>query len=171
MRHKMTQNLNQEPPIKMELHFFEEAQVKPNPNFVPQTEQAVTFQTTIWSSVYENPSDHSKFVLKMRINLPYPKQAAVPIIASFVAVGVFSVKEDYAEKKEEKALLVKATGGGMLYGAAREFILQMTARCNWDNRPLYLPTFSLAAITNAPLIEVFTGQFKNEDIDTGNLIP
>ncbi len=140
------------PPIQMEKNFFEHAQIIPNKNFVQSTE-SIFFETSIWSSVYSNPQDKTRFLLKMLIKLPNPPHPNVPMISSFMAVGAFIVKEDYGPGENEKAFLVKTTGGGMLYGAAREFILQMTSRCNWDYRPLYLPTFSMQAIAMAPLIE------------------
>lgn len=148
----MTTNQIKEPPIQMERNFFEHAQIIPHLNFVPSSDP-VSFQTSLWASVYNHPEDKTKFLLKMLIKLPNPPHPGVPMIASFLAVGVFIVREDFGSNDDEKASLVKSTGGGMLYGASREFILQMTSRCNWDYRPLYLPTLSLQAVTMAPLIE------------------
>lgn len=150
------------PPIQMEKNFFEHAQIISNPNFVPSNEP-ILFETSLWSSVYGNSNDKTRFLLKMLIKLPNPPHPGVPMIASFMAVGAFIVKEDFGPGEAEKALLVKTTGGGILYGAAREFILQMTSRCNWDYIPLYLPTFSLQAIAMAPLIETIINPTTNLD--------
>ena len=151
------------PPINLAMHYFEAVEVKLNPKFTPQTEQ-VTFQTTIWSSLYKNPEDEANFILKMLIKIPFPENNNVPVSGSFLIVGAFMVDKDYGKSEQEKAMLVKATGGGMLYGAAREFVLHITARCNWDNRPLYLPTFPMDAIANCAPIEALSSQTEGEKV-------
>lgn len=148
----MTDNIP-EPPIRMEQHYYEHVEVSLNKDFSPKEGSTVQFQATIWSSVYKHPEDKSRFILRMLIKIPYPPVPSIPMTASFQGIAVFSVNENYGKSEEDKAALVKATGGGMLYGAMREFILSITARCNWDYRPLYLPTFSLQAIAGAPLLE------------------
>lgn len=148
----MTDNIP-EPPIRMEQHYYEHVEVSFNNDFSPKDNTPIQFQATVWSSVYKHPEDKSKFILRMLIKLPYPPVPSIPMIASFQGIAIFSVNEDYGKSDEDKAGLVKATGGGMLYGAMREFILSTTARCNVDYRPLYLPTFSLQAIAGAPLLE------------------
>lgn len=160
----------QNPPIQMIFHYFEEAEVKVNPKFTSQAEQ-VMYQTTIWSSLYQNPSDDSNLILKMLIKLPYPENNNVLISASFLVVGVFTVSKDYGTSDQDKAMLVKSTGGGMIYGAAREFILQVTARCSWDNRPLYLPTFPMDAIANCPPIESFIPPPDRESVKINSSQP
>ena len=168
----MTESKPTVPPIKLINHFFEDVEVKVNPNFSPSTQiDQIQFQTTIWSTLYKNPNEEnsenkgdSNFILKMLIKLPYPENKDILITGSFLVVGAFTVKKDFGENEQEKAILVKSTGGSMLYGAALEFILHVTARCNWDNRPLYLPTFPMDAIANCAPIEALSSQTEGEKV-------
>ena len=155
-------------------HFFEEVEVKVTPNFIPAPNLAqIQFQTTIWSTVYRDPNERidndkedSNFILKMLIKLPYPENRNILMTGSFLVVGAFKVAKEFGKNDLDKALLVKSTGGSMVYGAAREFILQITARCNWDNRPLYIPTFPMDSIANCPPIESIIYKVEEKNLES-----
>lgn len=136
------------PPLQLELHYYEEVHTKLKEDFSPAA-TSVNYQTGIWSSVFENPQDPLKYVLKMRISIPYPDNDAIPISAQFGVVGVFQIDESIPTEKRPH--LVKTTGAAMLYSASREFILLVTFRTS-PFPPFYLRTLSGEALANAPEI-------------------
>ena len=91
-------------------------------------------------------------MLRMRIMVPHPDKESIPIRGSFGIIGVFTVDEGVPE--EQRASIVKVTGGAMLYSASREFILLVTYRTS-PFPPFYLPTLSGKALAEAPDIETF----------------
>lgn len=134
------------PPLQLELHYYDEVHTKLKEDFSPVA-ASVNYQTGIWSSVFENPQDPLKYVLKMRISIPYPDNDAIPIFAQFGVVGVFQIDESVPTEK--RPYLVKTTGAAILYSASREFILLVTYRTS-PFPPFYLRTLSGDALANAP---------------------
>jgi preprotein translocase subunit SecB len=135
-----------QPPLRLERHYYEEVHTRLNPDLKP-SEIPTPFEVGLWSSVLENKEDPFKFMLKMRIVVPYPPQETIPIQGSFEIVGFFTVEESVP--KDQRASLVKVTGGAMLYSAAREFVLLVTFRTTLFP-PFYLPTLSGKALAEAP---------------------
>ncbi len=142
-----------QPPLRLELHYYDEVHTRLDPDVKPSA-SPTPFGIGVWSSVLENREDPAKFMLRMRIVVPNPSMEEIPIQGSFGIVGVFSV--DPSIPKEQRASLVKVTGGAMLYSAAREFILLVTYRTS-PFPPFYLPTLSGKALAEAPDIETFSG--------------
>ncbi|EQD25108.1 MAG: hypothetical protein M1537_06930 [Nitrospirae bacterium] len=143
-----------QPPLRLELHYYDEVHTRFNPA-VKSSETPTPFGIGVWSSVLENREDPLKFMLRMRIVVPHPSKESIPIQGSFGIVGVFSV--DQSISKEQRASLVKVTGGAMLYSAAREFILLVTYRTS-PFPPFYLPTLSGKALAEAPDLETISGE-------------
>lgn len=141
------------PPLRLELHYYDEVHTRLDPD-IKLSETPTPFGIGVWSSVLENREDPLKFMLRMRIVVPHPAKESIPIRGSFGIVGVFTVDE--AVPKEQRASLVKVTGGAMLYSAAREFILLVTYRTS-PFPPFYLPTLSGKALEEAPDIVTFSG--------------
>ncbi len=146
-----------QPPLRLELHYYDEVHTRLNPDIKP-SETPTPFEVGVWSSVLENREDPLKFMLRMRIVVPHPSKESIPIQGSFGIVGVFSV--DQSILKEQRASLVKVTGGAMLYSAAREFILLVTYRTS-PFPPFYLPTLSGKALAEAPDIETLSETKKD----------
>ena len=140
-----------QPPLRLDLHYYDEVHTSLNPDIKP-SETPTPFEIGVWASVLENREDPLRFMLRMRIVVPYPAKESIPIRGSFGIVGVFTVEE--AVPKEQRASLVKVTGGAMLYSASREFILLVTYRTS-PFPPFYLPTLSGKALAEAPDIETF----------------
>lgn len=138
-----------QPPLRLELHYYDEvhSSLSPEPKL---SENPTSFGTGVWSSVFENHEDPLKFMLRMKIRLPHPSSDVIPIRGEFGIIGIFSVEESVP--MEQRALLVKNTGGAMLYSAAREFILLVTYRTS-PFPPFYLPTLSGKDLADAPDIE------------------
>ena len=141
------------PPLRLELHYYDEVHTRLNSD-LKSSDVPTPFDVGIWSSVLENKDNPIKYMLRMRIVVPHPPQETIPVQGSFGVVGVFSVEESVPE--EQRASLVKVTGGAMLYSAAREFILLVTYRTS-PFPPFYLPTLSVKALEEAPDIETFSG--------------
>ncbi len=139
------------PPLRLELHYYDEVHTRLNPDIKP-SESPTPFGVGVWSSVLENREDPLKFMLRMRIMVPHPDKESIPIRGSFGIIGVFTVDEGVPE--EQRASIVKVTGGAMLYSASREFILLVTYRTS-PFPPFYLPTLSGKALAEAPEIETF----------------
>lgn len=144
--------MNQPPPLRLELHYYDEVHTMLDPDVKP-SESPTPFGIGVWSSVLANREDPLKFILRMRIVVPHPSNESIPIQGSFGIVGVFSV--DPSIPKEQRASLVKVTGGAILYSASREFILLVTYRTS-PFPPFYLPTLSGKALAEAPDIEIFS---------------
>lgn len=138
-----------QPPLRLELHYYDEvhSSLSPEPK---RLESSTSFGTGVWSSVFENHEDPLKFMLRMKIVVPHPSSDVIPIRGEFGIVGVFSVDESVP--KEQRASLVKNTGGAMLYSASREFILLVTYRTS-PFPPFYLPTLSGRDLADAPDFE------------------
>ncbi len=134
------------PPLQLELHYYDEVHTKLREDFT-RVNEPVQYGTGIWTSVFENPEDPLKYVLKMKIILPHPANDAIPINAQFGIVGVFRV--DDSIPKEKRNILVKTTGAAILYSAAREFIYLVTFRTS-PLPPFYLRTISGEDLANAP---------------------
>nr|EDZ40404.1 MAG: Hypothetical protein CGL2_11346183 [Leptospirillum sp. Group II '5-way CG'] len=135
--------------MRLDLHYYDEVHTRLNPDIKP-SETPTPFGVGVWSSVLENREDPLKFMLRMRIVVPHPAKESIPIRGSFGIVGVFTVDE--AVPKEQRASIIKVTGGAMLYSASREFILLVTYRTS-PFPPFYLPTLSGKALAEAPDIE------------------
>lgn len=142
-----------QPPLRLDLHYYDEVHTKLNSDVKP-SETPTPFEVGVWSSVLENKEDPLKYMLRMKIVVPHPSRDTIPIQGMFGIVGFFSVDESVP--KEQRASLVKITGGAMLYSASREFILLVTYRTS-PFPPFYLPTLSGKALVEAPDIEAVFG--------------
>jgi len=136
------------PPLQLESHYYEEVHTKLREDFIP-TSEPTKYETGIWSTIFANPEDPLKYVLRMKISIPHPANNAIPITAQFGVVGVFQLDESIPIEK--RASLVKITGAAMLYSASREFIFMVTFRTS-PFPPFYLRTLSGEALANAPEI-------------------
>ncbi len=141
------------PPLRLDLHYYDEVHTKLNLDIKP-SETPTPFDVGVWSSILENKEDPLKYMLRMKIVIPHPDRDTIPIQGIFGIVGFFSVDESVP--KEQRASLVKVTGGAMLYSASREFILLVTYRTS-PFPPFYLPTLSGKALAEAPDIEAVSG--------------
>jgi len=141
-----------QPPLRLELHYYDEVHTRLNPDVKP-SEAPTPFEVGVWSSILENREDPLKYMLRMRIAVPHPPKESIPIQGSFGVVGIFTVDESVP--KEQRASLIKVTGGSMLYSASREFILLVTYRTS-PFPPFYLPTLSIKALSEAPDIEMLS---------------
>ena len=137
------------PPLQLEFHYYEEVHTKLSEDFIP-TSEPIKYETGIWSTIFANPEDPLKYVLRMKISIPHPPNDAIPITAQFGVVGVFQLDESIPIEK--RASLVKITGASMLYSASREFIFMVTFRTS-PFPPFYLRTLSGDALANAPEID------------------
>jgi preprotein translocase subunit SecB len=124
------------PPLIVREYFFPFIQVAADAEFDPSKGiPKINFETKV--KVEKKPQNGIYQVALEIIIMPENETEKIPYSIDLVTVGLFSVSE--AIKDPEK--LLRITGASILYSAAREFLITLTARGPWQP-PVFLPTVS-----------------------------
>ena len=125
-------------PLRLEKHYF--SRVSISALDAKNAESATMGTTQVSLSVGKDKKNnrHYKIILKVRIiseqNKPLFYQGEV------ICIGLFWVDEKYPEAQIEK--LVAVNGSGILYGAIREMIANITARGPWGSLSIATANFN-----------------------------
>lgn len=98
----------------------------------------------------QNKTNPREWLVSLGVHIE-GKDAQAPYFGHVEYVGIFSVAEDYPEKKMGR--LVAITAPSILYGAVRELVAFLTGR--GPHRPVMLPTVSFQGLS---LKETGTGK-------------
>jgi len=124
------------PPLIVREYFFPFIQVAADAEFDPSKGiPKINFEKKV--SVEKKPQNGIYQVALEIIIMPDNEKEKIPYSIDLVTVGLFSVSK--AIKDPEK--LLRITGASILYSAAREFLITLTARGPWQP-PVFLPTVS-----------------------------
>ena len=122
-------------PIDLKSSFFPYVQVAADPEFNVDADE-------IYSDIQVKQTvdlDEEKGLYQVTLAItvsPGGEEEKVPYSIDLVAVGLFSVDKGI----DDPVRILKINGSSMLFSAAREFIIAITARGPWP--PFCLPTAS-----------------------------
>jgi len=120
-------------PFKFEKYFFPIINIVANQNHKPTEPKDVMFDV---SSNLMTPKETQRiYQLNINIHVVEEESTNFPYTGGLQVVGLFSVNDSI--DKEEIEALISSKGAGILYSAAREFLLTVTGRGPWA--PLSLP--------------------------------
>ena len=122
------------PPLQLELHFYPAIKIEADKNFKPGTPAQAKLNLHQVKSMINNDAFH--WEVEQTIVMEPEGKAPIPYRVFLKVIGHFGVAESM--NKEKIPELIEVTGGSMLFSAAREFILMVTARGPWP--PVALPT-------------------------------
>jgi preprotein translocase subunit SecB len=108
-----------------------EGENSPYPKFGPDD-----IKTVVSLGEPEGESDAHQFVVVLSISCNPPDTSAFPYIFAVNVEGVFTIKHD--GPLDERKKLVVCNGASMLFGAAREVLLSLSARQKYG--PMLLPS-------------------------------
>ena len=129
------------PPLQLENYFFKRLLVDaqlPDGEDDPQFERSPAVNTEI--ELYPHIEDENRYQLRMTIMRDEAELGPGTYDVEVEVYGFFSLSPDWPE--DERETVVRITGASILYGAAREHLLSVTARGPWP--ALMLPTVSFA---------------------------
>ena len=122
-------------PIDLKTYFFPYVQVAADPECNPDADEIhpdIQVKQTV-----DPDEDNGLYQVTLAITVsPGGEEEKVPYSIDLVAVGLFSVDKGI----DDPVRMLKMNGSSMLYSAAREFIITITARGPWPQ--FSLPTAS-----------------------------
>lgn len=140
----MNEHAPKQPPLLLEDYFFPEISVKANPKYSPQTDTGDIVVKTFSLLNWADPN-HDRAILQLHLTFSNEDNAPYSIEAHIV--GTFSV-----HRRQDAEQLVALTGGAMLYGAVRDFVLTVTGRGPWDK--FIIPTLApIELMQNLEVVE------------------
>jgi preprotein translocase subunit SecB len=115
--------------------FFTKIEIASHENGKPDAVNLLQFAVQIGQDV---PEHSRRFQLTLKLNIQSPADSKALYTGDVHSVGIFRVAEQWPADKVQS--LVEVNGVGILYGAIRELVLNLTARGPWP--PLLLNAFS-----------------------------
>lgn len=76
-----------------------------------------------------NNKDKNRFLLSLTVTLTAPKDTSAPYCGEVQVIGFFHIHPDLPPDQQDK--LISVTGASILYGVAREMIVNVTSRGPW----------------------------------------
>lgn len=133
-------------PLQLKHYHFTGISILARPGVVPE-ESAVDSEsypvfgpdelsTNVSLGLPEEDVDPHEFAVLLVISCEPSEESKFPYVFAVSLEGVFSIKHD--GELEERKKLVVCNGASMLYGAAREVLLSLTAR--QKHGPMLLPS-------------------------------
>lgn len=124
-----------EAPLELKKYFFPLVHVAADPEYEPGNGQdKVNFD--VRTSVTRADKNDIYQVAVEIIAEPEDEDHRIPYSIHLIGIGLFSV----SEKWDDPERLLNINGASMIYSAAREFLITVTARGPWN--PVILPTIS-----------------------------
>lgn len=115
------------PPLKIISYFFPHVSVSADPQFQPSDDD-YTAHPDVKVGV-EHERDDGLYQVALEITLePESEKNNQPYSVHLVCIGIFSVYPKWPDPEK----LLRITGASILYSAAREFLITITARGPWD---------------------------------------
>lgn len=123
-------------PLQLKHYFFPQIFVEAVKEYGAQTEnKEVVLEPIVQTGLQKNKNDPAEFGVSLRISLEPSEGRITPYKIKLHVVGSFAVSDTVPKAYREQ---VAATNGSqILYGAARDLLVTLTARGPW--RPLFLP--------------------------------
>lgn len=124
-------------PLEIKKYFFPLVHVAADPQYNPERHgsEANKVEFDVRTSVIKNEDDLYQVAVEI-VAQPVDENHRIPYSVHLIGVGLFTVSK--AWKNPEK--LLRVNGASMIYSAAREFLITITARGPWN--PVILPTVS-----------------------------
>lgn len=121
-------------PLEIKRYFFPLVHVAADPQYELGTGMdKVNFD--VRTSVTKDENDLYQVAVEI-IAEPEDEKHRIPYSIHLIGVGLFTVSEKWKEPEK----ILKINGASMIYSAAREFLITVTARGPWP--PVILPTIS-----------------------------
>ena len=120
--------------LEIKRYFFPLVHVAADPQYDPGSGmEKVNFD--VRTSVTKDENDLYQVAVEI-IAEPEDEEHRIPYSIHLIGVGLFTVSKEWKEPER----LLKINGASMIYSAAREFLITVTARGPWQ--PVILPTIS-----------------------------
>ena len=121
-------------PLELKRYFFPLVHVAADPQYEPESGmEKVNFD--VRTSLTKDENDLYQVAVEI-IAEPEDEEHRIPYSIHLIGVGLFTVSKEWKEPER----LLKINGASMIYSAAREFLITVTARGPWQ--PVILPTIS-----------------------------
>jgi preprotein translocase subunit SecB len=124
------------PPLQLERHFYPVINIAADPEYKQKSGHAPQASLNVKLNKMQLKDNPLHWVVEEDIAVTPEEKEAIPYKLTLKVVGHFIVSESFDQTKVSE--LIEVTGGSMLFSAAREFILMLTARGPWP--PITLPT-------------------------------
>jgi preprotein translocase subunit SecB len=124
-------------PLQLKQYFFPHVEVTADAQFKSTKKPIKPFFDV--KTYVDNDENNGLYQVMLEITVePENDKSRVPYSIHLVAVGLFEVRPDFPDPEK----LLGITGASMIYSAAREYIITITARGPWPK--FILPTISFA---------------------------
>lgn len=127
-------------PLSLLQYNIEKFSIEPNENFNDgNTQEKFSVKTIKTHRVHKDDPKKSFITLDISVLPDAEDESSFPYKLSLSIMGFFEVEESFFEKDQGK--IADINGSSILYGAAREFILSITARGRFGSFTLPTTTF------------------------------
>lgn len=124
-------------PLQLKQYFFPHVEITADPQYKPTKKPIKPFFDVKTHVDKDSKNELYQVVLEITVEAENDK-VLIPYSIHLIAVGLFHVHSDFPEPEK----LLSITGASIIYSAAREFIITITARGPWPK--FILPTISFA---------------------------
>lgn len=123
-------------PLQLDEYFFPHVQVTADPQAGEPDDSNMEYNVVVSIVKDGNEKNHQYQVALQISSNPETEEKRQPYFIDIVAIGFFRVHPDWPDPEK----LLNINGASILYSAAREFIITITARGPWG--PEMLPAIS-----------------------------
>ncbi len=132
-------------PLELKRYFFPLVHIAADPQYEPEKGmERVNFD--VRTSLTKDENDLYQVAVEI-IAEPEDEEHRIPYSIHLIGVGLFSVSKEWKEPER----LLKINGASMIYSAAREFLITVTARGPWQ--PVILPAISFRGDDTSSTVE------------------
>jgi preprotein translocase subunit SecB len=122
------------PPFSLKQYFFPLVHVAADPQYEPSNKE-ISPHFDVKVGVTKDEKNNLYQVNLEIMAEPENEDNRIPYSIHLICVGLFTVSDETEAEK-----LLRINGASLIYSAAREFLLSITARGPWQ--PVMLPTIS-----------------------------
>ena len=134
-------------PLSLDTYFFPVVSVHADPQFQQDTDLVEPYYLTKVGVEHEPDNNRYQVVLEI-ISEPESDEKRQAYSIHLVAIGFFRVDPSWPN---DPIKILRINGASILYGAAREFLITITARGPWGQ--IILPSVSFMKEDDIPLKE------------------
>lgn len=111
-------------PLQLERHYFTQVAIEAQPKGDVTVSSLVNAQVRLSKHAVEQ----NQYLMELQVSLIAPPEKMPTYLGKIILLGTFKVDPGYPKDKEQ---LVFINGAGILFGAVREMVANITARGPW----------------------------------------
>lgn len=133
--------------LQLERYFFSKVSIEASKQIKaqPKMDAATRLEAA------RNNKDRNRFLLSLTVTLTAPQDTPAPYCGEVQVIGFFRIHPDLPPDQQDK--LIAVTGASILYGVAREMIVNVTSRGPWPAVTLPCVNFNDPGTTTPEQVE------------------